>query len=152
MLRLHTVGDCTLDEGAQLLAQAAKEHTAKNGQKVFTYTHCHTTQRASWGDISVLRSCETFMQVEKAHEDGFASALVVDSHESPTAFKRGDFTIIPCPQQTGKAENCASCKLCTNDKKLHSKKAVIALAVHGPRTKMVKSILKELQELPQTVA
>ena len=145
MLRLHTVGDCCIDEGARLLAEAAHEHTAKKGMPVFTYTHGHTTKRESWGNISVLRSCETIKQVEKAHEDGYASAIVVEEHKSDKSYKEGEFTFIPCPQQTGKAKNCAACKLCTQDKKLHARKAVIAFAIHGARKKQAKEMLIGLQ-------
>lgn len=145
MLRLHVVGDCYIDEGAKVLAEAAAEHTAKKGQPVFTYTHGHTTKRESWGGISVLRSCETMTQVEKAHADGFASAMVVESHESDSAQKHGDFTLIPCPQQTGRVANCAACKLCSQDKKLHAKKAVITFAVHGAREKRAKEVLNSAQ-------
>jgi hypothetical protein len=152
MLRLNVVGDCDFDEGAKILAQAAKEHTEKCGMPVFTYTHGHETKRESWGDISVLRSCETFGQVKKAHEDGFAAAMVVDTHDSPNAVKHEGFTIIPCPQQTGKAANCAACKLCSQGNKLHSKKAVIAFAIHGTRAKRAKEVLNSIHNPVSQVA
>lgn len=152
MLRLNVVGDCDFDEGAKILAQAAKEHTEKYGMPVFTYTHGHETKRESWGGISVLRSCETFGQVKKAHEDGFAAAMVVDTHDSPNAVKHEEFTIIPCPQQTGKAANCASCKLCTQGDKLHAKKAVIAFAIHGTRAKRAKEVLNSIHNPVSQVA
>lgn len=66
MLRLNVVGDCYVDDGAKILAEAASEHTAKGGKPVFTYTHGHETKRESWGEISVLRSCETLAQVKKS--------------------------------------------------------------------------------------
>ncbi len=147
MLRLHVVGDCYIDEGAKILAQAAAEHTAKKGMAVFTYTHGHTTKRESWGGISVLRSCETIEQVKQAHEDGFAAAMVVDNHETGKAVKHGDFTLVPCPQQIGTKNNCADCKLCTKDKLLHDKKMVIAFAVHGARAKMAKEVLNSVQHM-----
>lgn len=152
MLRLHVVGDCYIDEGAKILAQAAKEHTEKCGMPVFTYTHGHETKRESWGDISVLRSCETFGQVKKAHEDGFAAAMVVDTHDSPNAVKHEGFTIIPCPQQTGKAANCAACKLCSQGDRLHAKKAVIAFAIHGTRAKRAKEVLNSIHNPVSQVA
>jgi hypothetical protein len=144
MLRLNVVGDCDFEEGVQILSQAAKEHTEKHGMPVFTYTHGHETSRESWGDISVLRSCETIEQVKKAHADGFASAMVVEEHATGKAVKHGDFTLIPCPQQIGTKNNCADCKLCTKDKLLHSKKMVIAFAVHGSQSKKAKEILNSI--------
>lgn len=152
MLRLHVVGDCYIDEGAKILAQAAKEHTEKCGMPVFTYTHGHETKRESWGEISVLRSCETFGQVKKAHKDGFASAMVVNSHDSDRAVKHEDFTIIPCPQQTGRVANCAACKLCAQGDKLHAKKAVIAFAIHGARATRAKEILNSIHNPVSQVA
>ncbi len=144
MLRLNVVGDCDFEEGVQILSQAAKEHTEKHGMPVFTYTHGHETSRESWGDISVLRSCETIEQVKKSHADGFASAMVVEEHATGKAVKHGDFTLIPCPQQIGTKNNCADCKLCTKDKLLHSKKMVIAFAVHGSQSKKAKEILNSI--------
>jgi hypothetical protein len=144
MLRLNVVGDCDFEEGAKILAQAAKEHTEKCGMPVFTYTHGHETKRESWGDISVLRSCETISQVEKAHADGFASAMVVEKHESAKAVKHGDFTLIPCPQQVGTKNNCADCKLCSKDRLLHKQKMVITFAIHGAREKRAKEILNSI--------
>jgi len=38
-LRLHTMGDCCTNKAARILAEAAKDYTAKQGQKVYTYTH-----------------------------------------------------------------------------------------------------------------
>lgn len=152
MLRLNVVGDCDFDEGAKILAQAAKEHTEKCGMPVFTYTHGHETKRESWGEISVLRSCETFGQVKKAHKDGFASAMVVNSHDSDKAVKHEDFTIIPCPQQTGRVANCAACKLCAQGDKLHAKKAVIAFAIHGARATRAKEILNSIHNPVSQVA
>jgi hypothetical protein len=144
MLRLHVVGDCYFDKGAEILAEAAAEHTAKKGMPVFTYTHGHSTKRESWGSISVLRSCERMEQVQKAHKDGFAAAMVVERHESKHAYQKDGFTIIPCPQQTGAVKDCASCKLCSQDKKLHSKRAVIAFAIHGARERKAREVLNQL--------
>jgi hypothetical protein len=152
MLRIHTVGDVYIKEGVQVLAEAASEHIDKHGMPVFTYTHGHETEREDWGKISVLRSCETFKQVKKAHEDGFAAAMVVESHDSPNAVNHEGFTIIPCPQQTGKAANCAACKLCTQDKKLHARKAVIAFAIHGARKTKAKEILNSIHNPVSQVA
>ena len=147
MLRLHVVGDCYVEEGVKLLVEAAAEHTAKKGMPVFTYTHGHKTSREAWGGISVLRSCETMSQVQKAHDDGFAAAMVVESHESDTAYMKDGFKIIPCPQQTGKAANCAQCKLCSRDKALHAQKGVIAFAVHGARERTAKEVLNSIHNM-----
>lgn len=144
MLRLHVVGDCYIDEGAKILAEAAAEHTAKSGKPVFTYTHGHTTKRESWGDISVLRSCETIAQVQRAHDAGFAAAMVVDRHETGKAIKQDGFNLVPCPQQIGTKNNCADCKLCTKDALLHKQKIVITFAIHGAREKRAREVLNSI--------
>jgi len=70
--------------------------------------------------------------------------MVVESHESTTAKEQDGFTLIPCPQQTGRVKDCAACKLCTQDKKLHAKKAVITFAIHGARQHRAKEILNSI--------
>jgi hypothetical protein len=137
-LRLHVVGDCNTDAAAQIVAEAASEHTKKHGQVVWTYTHAHDVDRKSWKDVSVLRSCENVEQVETALEDGYAAAMVVSEFERDTAYPIADGIMgIPCPQQTGKAQDCVNCKLCMNADKLHSARRVILFAAHGTGKKKV---------------
>lgn len=142
-LRLHVVGDARTDKAAQILAAAADRYIARGHAKgktvrVWTYTHARDTKRASWGRISVLRSCETLHHVKAAHAAGYAAAIVIPEHVHDTAFKNGGFTFIPCPQQTGRAANCQACGLCMQDTKLHAAKRVIVFAAHGlAKRKMV---------------
>lgn len=77
-LRLHTVGDCSSDACAQIVAAAADRYRARGGGPVWSYTHAwRIVERASWGAVSILASCETPEQVELAHARGYATALVV---------------------------------------------------------------------------
>lgn len=139
-LRLHVVGDCTSDEAADIVSMAASEHKRKFNQPAWTYTHAHNVKRTSWKDISVLRSCEDMEQVEQAFEDGYAAAMVVPEFKQDTAYPLNEDTVgIPCPQQTGRAANCLSCKLCMNDAKLRESRRVILFAAHGTSKKRVVS-------------
>lgn len=134
-LRLHVVGDCKTERAVSIVAAAAARYTARGGGAVWTYTHSHNTARATWGSVSVLRSCETLAQVARAHADGFAAAMVTEgAHAGKTAVDLGaGFTGIPCPQQTGAAESCVKCRLCMQDTKLHARRRVILFAPHGRR-------------------
>lgn len=131
-LRLHVVGDCATDAAADIVSTAATEHSAKHNQPAWTYTHAHNVRRESWNGVSVLRSCENVSQVQKAMDDGYAAAMVVPEFQQTTAYPiTEDIVGIPCPQQTGKAENCIQCGLCMQDVKLHSSRRVILFAAHG---------------------
>lgn len=142
-LRLHVVGDARTNKAAQILSAAADRYIARGASKgktvrVWTYTHARDTTRASWGRISVLRSCENLQQVAAAHAAGFAAAIVISEHTHDTAYKMGEFTAIPCPEQTGRAASCEKCGLCMQDSKLHARKRVIVFAAHGQgKRKMV---------------
>jgi hypothetical protein len=114
-LRLHIVGDCTLPEGARLLAAAAEAHIAKHGRRVWSYTHGKDTARADWGKISILRSEETLFGVKDAHAEGFAAAMVKEFPRDEEGqvigkpFDLGDgYTGLPCLHQTGKALDCGT--------------------------------------------
>jgi hypothetical protein len=155
-LRLHTLGDCKTNESARTVAGAAMEHMAKFGRRAWTYTHgWMAVLRESWLGVSVLASCETVKQVRLAHARGYAAAIVVQEHpEDGKAYKSEEYTIIPCPEQTGRAASCAECRLCWDDQKLHARKAVIAFATHGGREgaangalDRVYALVREAQEV-----
>jgi hypothetical protein len=141
-LRLHVVGDCKSAEAAKAVSEAADEHRAKRGQPAWTYTHAHDVPREAWGQVSVLRSCESVTQVEEAFEAGYAAAMVVPEFQKETAYEVGPgLTGIPCPEMTGRAESCEECGLCMRDDKLRAGRRVILFAAHGSRkAKVVQSI------------
>jgi hypothetical protein len=144
-LRIHTVGDCTTNETAKIVAEAAKEHMGKQGMIAWTYTHAHDVDRESWGDVSVLRSCETIDQIKQATEDGYASVIVVDHFESEKPYDIGDgYVGIPCRNQVNKDITCVNCKLCLKDKNLHRLKRVILFEPHGVLKSKVKDTLNVL--------
>jgi hypothetical protein len=131
-LRLHVVGDCKSDDAASTVAAAAADHRAKHQQPVWSYTHAwRGVSRESWGNVSILASCETSEQVKQARSKGFATAMVVSHHSSPKAHILDGIKVVPCPEQTGRAANCESCKLCWNDAGLKASNVTIAFAIHS---------------------
>jgi hypothetical protein len=137
-LRLHTVGDCASDEAARIVAAAAERYQARGGGAVWTYTHAwRQVARESWGQVSVLASCETAADVLEARARGYTTALVVEEfarkqrHQlGPDAGNAAGADILPCPQQTSK-RTCTDCRLCFDDKKLHQRGYSIAFELHG---------------------
>lgn len=145
-LRLHIVGDCITDEGAELLAEAAEQHIAKHGKRVWTYTH-GITKRKSWGKISVLRSVQNLEEIEQASADGYASALLVPEFKEDKPYDLGNgFVGVPCLHQTGKAPDCVTCGLCTKDELLHKKNRVILFSAHGSMKNTIKQNLTVINE------
>ena len=103
-LRLHVVGDCRTEETAKIVADACKEYKAKHDQPVYTYTHARRVRRPAWGQVSVIRSCETVRQCQQAFIAGFAASLVVDKFASPRRYYigRGMHGIpLPCTNWQG---------------------------------------------------
>lgn len=131
-LRLHIVGDCVTDTAARLVAAAARQHTRKHSQPVWTYTHAwRTVRRASWTGVSVLASCESPADTAVAANRGYASALLVDAFPGRTVYAVGDTRIIPCPAQTTRGVTCTSCRLCWDDHRLLNAGLTIGFAAHG---------------------
>ena len=123
--RLHVVGDANSNVAAMMLADACRDLIAKGVAKfkrvirIWTYTHSwRWVFRSSWGPVAVLASCETDDDVADATARGYPVALVRPHTDlRPVAGMRP----IPCPQQTGKKADCASCMLCSLGDKLHGK-------------------------------
>lgn len=144
-LRLHVVGDSPNAECARIVSDAARRHSAKFGQPVWTYTHALDVPRESWGDVNVLRSCEKIEDARTALDEGYAAAMVVPEFKQDTAYKiADDLTGIPCPEMTGKADSCLSCGLCMKADKLRASRKVILFAAHGTRSKLVQNNLRVL--------
>lgn len=130
-LRLHVVGDCATEETAGIVSKAADYYRKITRKPVWTYTHAKNVARKFWGGVSVFRSCHSIEEVKAAHQEDYASVLVVgDFKNGEKAYKEDGFTIIPCPEQT-KGIPCTDCRLCFNDRRLHENKAVVAFKLHG---------------------
>jgi hypothetical protein len=145
-LRLHVVGDARTKAAARILARAAQRFRARGGQPVWSYTHAwRTVDRASWGPVSVLASCETPADAREAMAAGYAAALVVEHHASDKAHDVGGVRVIPCPNQT-RGVTCTDCGLCMDDGRLRSRGLAIAFAAHG---RSIKPALRQtLASLP----
>lgn len=138
-LRLHTVGDCSTIAAAQIVAAAAFRYMQRGGGPVWTYTHAwRDVPRTAWGNVNVLASCETPLQVEEAMERGYATALVVESFPGRARYTTTDEVdeaafaeVIPCPAQTTHGVTCASCRLCMNSERLFEEDLTIGFAIHG---------------------
>lgn len=132
-LRLHVVGDCSTDKAAQIVSEAADEYRARVGSPVWTYTHAwRDVERASWGNVSVLASCETAEDVKDAVARGYATAIVVTDRDSIPADLGGTKPFL-CPQQTGARPDCASCMVCAKDTRIRGKATVVLLAHSAPK-------------------
>lgn len=142
-LRLHVVGDSKTTIAVRIIRAACEVYESRFGQKAYTYTHCwEWIKRLEWGGISVLASCETKIQLIKAHKRGYASALVVNEFKQNTSYDIGDgFTLIPCPAQTRENVTCEKCKLCTKDQFLYANKKVVGFAKHGTAKSSMSEIL-----------
>lgn len=138
-LRLHVVGDCVGDTAARIVSRAAIAYKVRHGQPVWTYTHAWAvTERSAWGTVSVLASVETTEHADRAERLGYASALTVPSLPADgKAWREHGRTFIPCPEQTGRAKDCTSCRLCFSDSALRLRSATIVFGAHGAGARKV---------------
>ena len=142
-LRLHTVGDCKTDEAASLVAAAAGRYQDEDrrGGPVWTYTHAwKNVSRDSWGEVSVLASCETADDVRAAHTRGYATSIVVEDFPTDKRYELDGIEILPCVQQTH-GKTCDECRLCFDDERLLKKKLTIGFKVHGTNSGVRKAKL-----------
>ena len=141
-LRLHIVGDCPTDSGATLVSLAAERYMDRGGHPVWTYTHgWREVARSSWGRVSVLASCESVEDLDKARGLGYACSMVVESHgEAVRPYKLSNgMTAIPCREQVGVSESCTSCRLCFKDDVLKRTGAVIVFETHGQQVRKARA-------------
>lgn len=144
-LRIHTLGDCSNDAAAKIVADAAMRFMRKRNRSAFGYTHAwRKVARRSWGKVSMLASCETTADVREARAKGWATAMVVKEFQSDTAHVIDGIKVVPCPEQTGRAPSCAHCRLCMQDEKLKAANVTIAFHAHGPRLKLAAMLDKKL--------
>lgn len=141
-LRLHVVGDARTKAAARILGAASAAYAGV----VWTYTHAwRRARRSDWGaSVSVLASVETVADAKLAMRAGYAVAMVVDTFKHSRAYpiSKG-LKGIPCPQQTGAATDCATCKLCWRDKALRAARSVILFAAHGSGARKVRAAITQ---------
>ena len=141
-LRLHVVGDCQIDEAAAIVSAAVSRYLqrAKDlGNKVsaWTYTHAwRTVNRASWGQVSVMASCESSADVKLAWSNGYAASCIIpDFPADGKLFVRDGVRYLPCLEQSGRAADCDSCGVCFRDDTLLRTRTVIGFKPHGDKAK-----------------
>ena len=132
-IRLHVVGDFISQPHLGLATYHLKCVTA------WSYTH-------NWRNLvpttlSVLASVENLDDLALAKSKGWACAIVVNEFKSHSKYSVGGHDVIPCPQQTGRAQTCKDCLLCTKADYLKSKNLSIAFAVHGQNVQKVRGSL-----------
>jgi hypothetical protein len=128
-LRLHVVGDAKTSITAEILADAVKTYP----EKVWTYTHAwKTVPRDRWGRISVLASCETLEDCNKAMDRGYAACILrLKPFEGEFFNKDYKFKMVSCKSKLGKV-TCNTCKICMDDYTLLNHREVICFFPHGP--------------------
>ncbi len=140
-LRLHVVGDCRTQAAAKIVSAACARYSASGGRPAWTYTHAwRAVPRPAWGEVSVLASCETPWQAERAMAKGYAAALVVDRYRSESAYDLGGLRVVPCPYQT-RGVTCRECRLCWDDRRLLERRLVIGFEAHGSGAALVRMSL-----------
>jgi len=150
-LRLHTVGDCKTNEAARMVSVAAARWVARSiaagfvKPMVYTYTHAFdVVDRASWGDVSVMASCETEDDIRLATSRGYAVELT-RAHSEIDGTPIAGLTPTLCPQQTGKLPDCASCGACGRDSMWKRTNRLMVLDPHGAHIQL-NNLLHMLRE------
>jgi hypothetical protein len=133
ILRLKVGGDTPNTAYAEMLAKSCETYTAKHGQAAYTYTHNWANiERAAFGGISILASCDSITDIPVAKSRGYATATVVSEFPNGAKlFVIDGHKLVPCPNQVNKAVQCTDCKLCCNDSKLRKHDLTVAFVAHG---------------------
>lgn len=142
-LRLHVVGDCVDDQCASIVAAAAQRFRTRGERRfgrrpaVWTYTHSwRVVNRESWGEVSVVASCDSFEDIPLAVSRGYPTALVYHPGEAVDigfkAIQEGrTTTYLPCPEQHHpKSPTCQQCRLCLDGKGLRDRNQTILFRMH----------------------
>jgi hypothetical protein len=133
ILRLKVGGDTPNGAYAEALATSCQSYSAKQGQPTYGYTHnWREIDRASFGGISMLASCDAVSDIPVAKAKGYATATVVSEFpQGAKLFVLDGQKLVPCPNQVNKQVQCVDCKLCCDDAKLRKHDLTIAFVAHG---------------------
>lgn len=133
-LRLHVAGDVGAStKNALALAGMAQRWAARGGGAVWGYTHdWRHIEPKLFGRISMLASCETPEDANRARSLGYAVALVLPKFPSKRAFYVDGVLdkVVPCPAETANT-TCVQCRLCFDAKGLRARNTAIGFALHG---------------------
>ena len=136
--RHNQAGDLS-GKGNEINVDHLEKLTEANGSRNgWTYTHKPITedfpenrkaiQKAnSESNFTVNISANSIQEAEQFHSEGFPSVVVVPEDFPEKAEGPQGTKIVVCPEQTGKAESCAKCLLCTRK----NRKVIVGFRVHG---------------------
>ena len=82
----------------------------------------------------------------KAMRRGYGASIVVSEYKGKRSYQADGLRVIPCPQTTGKAPSCESCKLCWNDTRLRETRTVIAFEAHGSGARKARAAISQSQQ------
>lgn len=128
-LRVHVVGDCTTDQGANHVGGAMVAHARKHGRYAWTYTHAwQLIKAAAWKGARVLASLDhdaTRADVTAARTQGYTafalSTAAAHSTRKPYTDTQTGLRLLPCPAQfkrPGKRFQCSDCHFCQSPEAL----------------------------------
>lgn len=146
-LRIHVAGDSRTLAGTRLINNAVARWKKRGGGSAWSYTHVwKAIPRQEWSNVSILASVDSVEQVAEARKQGYAPAIVVDTHATDKAYKlpNSDVKWIPCPAQT-RDVGCSDCRLCFNADRLYKSNMGIAFAAHGIKKNQIKRRLNVIQ-------
>ena len=142
-LRLHVVGDCVTAAAAAAVSHAARRFLRRRRRKRRAWGYTHAWQnlpREAWAGVSMLASCGTLAEVERANGAGYAASLVVGQFQSAGVYRLGGgLRLLPCPEEArpGRGVTCLDCQACFDDAKLLKKGLVIGFIPRGQGKKKV---------------
>lgn len=142
-LRIHVGGDAATEDAARAIADGGEAYMAHGGGQAYSYTHAwRSVARIAWGAVSILASMEDPGEAPAAFERGYAPALVVPEHPMDGRASRDEHGTlwIPCPVQTKRTPDCATCGLCMDADALHARRAGITFEAHGATAKRAADV------------
>jgi len=121
-LRGHVVGDCRTATAAGIVGASYVRHTAKHGQRHWTYTHSWpTVPLRAWRGAHVVASIHTAQEARQARAQGYQVLALATGARHPTHApyrdKQTRLKVLPCPAQFAPASGseavtCARCNIC----------------------------------------
>jgi hypothetical protein len=121
-LRGHVVGDCRTVTAAGIVGASYVRHSAKHGQRHWTYTHSWpTVPLTAWRGAHVVASIHTAQEARQARTQGYqVLALATDTrHPTHTPYRdrQTRLKVLPCPAQFAPASGsapvtCDRCNIC----------------------------------------
>ncbi len=118
---------------------------ANKGKRGFTYTHkpmtaanARAVKRANQDGFTINLSADTLAAADELKAAAVGPVVVVLPHDVKGNVRTaGGNLVVLCPAATGKAESCATCKLC----QWVDRDVIIGFPAHGSKARQVKSDL-----------